>query len=232
MNSKLLLFDIDGTLVTMWRVHEKAYEFTINKLYGVSGVNFRTHYTPGDSNEEVVTNNLMALGYKRNFIERKIKDVSSTIADYYSLNVSSKDIEILPGVIKLLKSIKKDLCVGIVTGNNTTTANTMLSNAGLLEYFYFIIGADDDNSREERLLSAIKKAEDITSIRFSHEDVYYFDDSSASISISKKLGITSIAVATGDTPYEILAKAKPDYLLKNMVDTNLIIKIIGDKRVN
>lgn len=228
MNSKLLLFDIDGTLVTMWKVHEKAYEFTINKLYGVSGVNFRTHYTPGDSNEEVVCNNLIALGYKKDFIESKIKDVAPTITDYYSLNVSSKDIEILPGVIKLLKSIKKDLYTGIVTGNNTATANTMLSNAGLLEYFSFVIGSDKNNSREKRLLSAIKKAEDITSVRFRHEDVYYFDDSDTSIPISKKLRIKSIAVATGDTPYETLVKAKPDYLLKTMDDTAAILKIISN----
>ncbi|MHB1830455.1 MAG: HAD family hydrolase [Candidatus Micrarchaeaceae archaeon] len=224
---KLLLFDIDGTLLTMWRVHEKAYEATINELYGVPGVNFRDSYTPGDSNEEIVRSNLSSLGYKRDFIELHIGEVAKALLRYYSMFIAPENIRILPGVNALLGRLKgkNGVSLGVVTGNREDTANMILRSAGLSSYFSFVVGAGRDGDREQRLRLAVNEAAKPVPAS-AITDVFYFDDSYASIPISRKLGIISMAVATGETSYVRLADAKPDHLFKDLGDTARIMDII------
>ncbi|MDE1767775.1 MAG: HAD family hydrolase, partial [Candidatus Micrarchaeota archaeon] len=207
MAAKILLFDLDGTLIDMWKIHEKAYEATINELYKVPNVNFRSNYTPGDSNEDVVRSNLRALGYKNDFIEARIGQVVPTLRKYYSKFITPSDVQLLAGVRELLELLmgRKNTVLAIVTGNREATAKLIMEGAGISDYFAFVIGADEAQDRPKRLAMATEKAKKILNVS-AKCDVYYFDDSYASIPVSRKLGIKSVAVATGETSYEELAK--------------------------
>ncbi len=227
MAAKILLFDIDGTLIDMWKIHEKAYEATINELYKVPNVNCRSNYTRGDPNEDVVRSNLCALGYENGFIEPKIGQVVPTLGKYYSKFITPNDVHLLNGVKELLEGLngKKNTTLAIVTGNREAIAKLIIDSAGISNYFAFITGADQAEDRPRRLGMAIENANKILNVR-EKPDIYYFDDSYASIPVSRKLGIKSVAVATGETSYEKLQNAKPDYLFRDLSETKKVIDVL------
>jgi phosphoglycolate phosphatase-like HAD superfamily hydrolase len=237
-DQKLAIFDIDGTLITMWPMHEKVYESMFRELYNVPNVNFRKYYKPGESNEDDVRKSLGALGYSKDFIEPKIALVKPTMQKYYSLYGKDAEVKLLPGVNALLdKLVEEKVTAVVVTGNYHSTANFLLKKAGLTKYFPFIIGADQSEVREKRIEEAIRMAESSNGIRYEPKNIFFFDDSDGSVPISRKLGITSISVATGDVSYERLKAAKPDHLLRDLSDTDGILKILikahgGKKKVH
>ena len=117
----------------------------------------------------------------------------------------------------------RDATIGIVTGNVTEVCSLILESARLSKYFEFIIGGDTEPSRYRRLASGARHAGAATN------GMYYFDDSYASIPISRELGIVSVAVGTGDTKYEKLAQAKPDYLFRDLSDTRKVLEEVFGK---
>ncbi len=225
---KFLLFDIDGTQLEMWPIHEKAYTDTIKELYKVPNVNFRDHYTPGDSNEDIVRSNLSALGYSKDFIESRINEVRPAIIKHYLEAITPDAIKVLVGVRKLLTEFKKDedIILGVVTGNTAAVANKILETADLSKYFAFIVGTEEGNDRETRFRKAIEKAEVLAHVKFGSGEIFYFDDSRASVDPARRLKIISIAVATGETSYEKLDSAEPNYLLHDLKRTDDIVKIV------
>jgi len=223
MDGATALFDIDGTLCTVWPLHEKAYESTISELYNIPRVNFRTAYVPGNTNKYTVRTNLEHLGCPKEFIDSKIDKVPEVIARYYEQYINTADITVLPGVVNLLGCLRSEgFRTGVVTGNASYIANLMLKKAGLFHYFSgLVVTADDGETRERRMLIALRRMG-----RHKRRSVFYFDDSNASIKVSRKLGIIPIAVATGEISYTELLRNGPDHTFKNLRETQKVIEVI------
>ncbi len=227
MQDRLILFDIDGTLLTMWPVHEKVYESAINEIYGVPNVNFRSFYRPGDTNREVVKMNLEHLGYDAEFIRKGMDRIPEAMVRYYGKYTRPEDITVLPGVLALLGALKeKKIPMGVMTGNRQQTAQILLENAKLANYFPIISSADEGDSRESRLLYAIRRSESIFGMKLNMKNVFYIDDSDHSMPAARKLGIISVAVATGEVPYARLKAANPDYAFTSLRETSAIMQML------
>ncbi|MGA2800653.1 MAG: HAD hydrolase-like protein [Candidatus Micrarchaeaceae archaeon] len=227
-SSVLALFDIDGTMLTMWPTHEKTFASMFNELYDVPNVNFRNYYIPGETDEQDVWRTLKAMGYPDHFIRSKIRKVAPTLAKYFSMYCRDAQVTVLEGVRGLLDRLKEasNVTVGVVTGNPPEKYRLLLGKARLNGYFSFVAGSEVDENRKGRLLGGIRLAEENTGLHYKPNDVYFFDDSDASIPVSRKLGINSVAVATGDVPYEKLKSANPDYLLRNLGDIRAVLRIL------
>ncbi len=225
--SQLALFDIDGTMVRMWEVHEKVYASVVEALYGVKGFNFRAHYRPGETNEQVILSNLLHQGYSEQAVRQKLQDVGALMSKYYLEYIRRGDITVLPGVVPLLDSLRlRGVLTGIVTGNRGAIADMILNKAGIASYFHFVSSSDSSTDREGRILSAIAQAEKLSTQKYRKDRVYFFDDSDGSIPVSRKLGIKSVAVATGEIPKDRLKALGPDYLLDDLSNTNSILEVI------
>lgn len=224
MDGASALFDIDGTLCTMWPLHERVYASTVLNLYAIPGVNFRTAYVPGGTNKDTVRSNLEHLGCTEDFIDSKIDRVPEVMARYYEQYISTADITVLPGVPDLLERLNGEgFGMGVVTGNVLSVADLMLSKAGIYRHFDgFVITADEGETREGRMKKALMRTD-------SHKrgGIFYFDDSPASIEVSRKLGIIPIAVATGEISYNELLRGRPEHAFKNLLETQNVIEVLN-----
>src|SRR3989338_9241928 len=143
--NKLVIFDLDGTLVELWDVHVIVYEKTFLELYGVANVNFlKEGYVPEGPAEKTVRKVLKNRGYGDAFIESKINFVSATMAKHYPEAIKTGKVNVLPGVIPLLEKLAgKNVLQGVVTGAYSEVAKAILEKADLLKYFEFVVTADD-----------------------------------------------------------------------------------------
>jgi phosphoglycolate phosphatase-like HAD superfamily hydrolase len=222
-------FDLDGTLTTMWEVHTAAYVNTVEELYGVKGFNFRAHYEPGGTIQETVVSNLRHMGYGDDFIAKGLERVPELMASNYLRLVVPGSVKVLPGARRLLQRLSEEsILAGVLTGNNSGVADLIVKHSGLGDYLSYVSTADDGSTRKERMLSAIGKAERISGFTYDLRNIFFFDDSSQSIPVSKEVGIRSIAVATGEASKELLAKARPDHMLDDLTDTEGIIAMLKE----
>ncbi len=230
MNDILTMFDLDGTLITMWDVHVRAYERTINELYAIPGVNFRnSDYKPGGTYADTARMALKYLGYSDKLIDTRIEDVGPTIIRHYlTANISKTDIVVLPGVQNLLQTLDQNgACICLVTGNSSQVAEMILKASGLADRISFVIGSDSSRTRDGRLSNADNMAQMVMREKYDMNKRYFFDDSDSSIPFSGKLGIKSMAVATGEIPYNTLKAANPYRLLRDLSDTHGVLEMLS-----
>jgi len=229
--ASLANFDIDGTMLTAWAIHSKVYEATVHSIYGVRNFNFRVHYNPGDTVVEVIRSNLLHLDYLPEFIEKGVGRINETMEKYYKEYLPEGEIVVLPGVGRLLSRLKqRGIALNIVTGNRKVAAEMFLEKAGLTEYFDSVITSDHAPTRKEKLLLSIELSRKATGKEYQRQNVFYFDDSLHSIPVSKELRIKSVAVATGETTEDALREAGPNFIFKDLKNTDAVIRTIFSKK--
>ena len=62
---------------------------------------------------------------------------------------------------------------------------------------------------------------------FSREQIFLVGDSDYDIASAQKIGIKSVAVATGWVSQERLLESKPDYFFENLSETQQVLKVLG-----
>jgi phosphoglycolate phosphatase-like HAD superfamily hydrolase len=211
---KLLLFDIDGTLLRPLGIGKKAFLKSLQKKFG------KLKETPNFTYDglldiEIVNKSLELIGAQVTEDEKKeiLKDYVSNLK--YELPQDTKEW-LCPNVPEILsKAEKKKFALSIVTGNIKEAAEIKLSSTGL--YRYFPVGAygDDADERWKLIKIAKKKAEEHYKSIFDIKDIFMIGDSLKDIVAARKNGVKVVSVATGLTPFDQLQKAEPDYILKN-----------------
>lgn len=226
MARRLVIFDIDGTLIDAWGFWTKAYRQMFNQAFGVDIENFRDNYTPGDSIPQTMVSNLLAHGLSMEEIEPKLKLAEAAMVNALG-TASPQDVRVLPGVVELLDALRNDgVTLAVVTGNTVAGGSSLLRAAGLIDYFAFLVGSEC-GSREDKLKEAISRAGKRDSVGYKPGGTYYLDDSLASIPVSRKLGVHPIAVATGETPYNELVSHGAEHVFKDLSDTKSVLNCIG-----
>jgi phosphoglycolate phosphatase len=231
MARQLIICDVDGTLIDAWDFWTGAYRRTFERVFGADIGNFRDNYTPGDSVSQVIASNLLAHGYLREEIEPKLGLAAAAMSDALG-TVQPHEVRVLPGVREFLSALP-GATKAVMTGNTAGGGTSLLRAAGLIGYFSFVVGSEY-GSREEKLREVMSRAGKEDSVSYRPKDVCYVDDSTASIPVSRKLGIRSIAVATGETSYDELVRQGPDLVLRDLTDVVAALRFIDGepKRLN
>jgi phosphoglycolate phosphatase len=225
---KLVIFDLDQTLVDLISVHDA----TVQEL-------FKSYFSVDASLREIdfagrsLTENLAELARLKGIAHSKFTEKSKLLLERYEKIFQAKipptaPNYVLPGVTSLLKELSKTgNFVVLYTGDSPGVTQRVLEITGLGKYFKFSVYGTEANSRIELAKMAIKKAEQLTGARFKGKDVVIVGDSVHDIECGKQLNALTIAVATGFHSEEELLSKKPDYLFKNLEDYSKVLKIIG-----
>jgi phosphoglycolate phosphatase-like HAD superfamily hydrolase len=135
---------------------------------------------------------------------------------------------LVEGIPELLAALKprKDIILGLVTGNIEEIAYTKLRHFNIDDYF--VLGGFGNLSpvRADLVEAAIKQAEKDNEIQKGN--VFIIGDTIHDITAAKKSGVKVIATATGAYTYEQLEEKKPDYLLRDLKDTERIMDMIDN----
>lgn len=229
MKRRLVLFDIDGTLIMSGRIGSRAVRQAFLEQFGVedatAGFFFDGKTDPGILRELLERHGLAhrhCVAERARFFERYTE----------ALKCERERVEsghIHPGVTPLLARLRShpDAVVGLLTGNIRAGAQIKLERFDLWREFPFGAFGDDAETRDELVPIAMKRAEAAAGIQFEPSCVFVIGDSLRDVGCAHANGAMSIAVATGNTPMEELAGARPYALFRDLSETEKVLEALG-----
>ena len=226
---KLVIFDLDQTLVDLISVHDATVQELFKSYFGVDA-SLREIDFAGRS----LTENMAELARLKGIAHSQFTKKSKLLLECYEKIFQAKippvaSNYILPGVKPLLDELYKTRnLVVLYTGDSPGVTKCVLEATGLGKYFKFSVYGTETKNRLDMARLAIKKAEQLTGARFKGKDVIIVGDSVRDVECGKQLNALTIAVATGFHSKEELLSKKPDYLFDNLEDYWKVLKIIEE----
>lgn len=224
---KLLLFDIDGTLLRVTQPGAKILVDALESLVGRAIVTDGVRFS-GRTDYPIIRDVLVNSGLSRAEAAEMLPEVMSTYSKYAHAMLAAGNVRILPGVRALLDRLQKDdaVVLGLLTGNIEELAYAKLKAGGLESYFSFgAFGSD----REDRYLLppiAVERANQHTGILFEGKDVVIIGDTEHDILCGSSIGVYAVGVATGHFDRDYLSGYSPDLLLDDLTDHNQFVETV------
>ena len=222
MTRRLLLFDIDGTLLLSAGAGRRAIlaaiEEDVRDLEPLRGIRF-----DGKTDPQIVAELFEAGGDPE---PRELARMSRVLERYVALlehELSSPDhgAASMPGVPDLLARLGRTTTavLGLLTGNVVPGARLKLRAAGI-DYEQFLVGAygSDHSSRAALPPIAAKRAEPYFGRIPGGTEVVIIGDTPADVACAASIGARTIAVATGGYTEAELAEAGADVVLPDLSD--------------
>ncbi|MCB9799488.1 MAG: HAD family hydrolase [Candidatus Omnitrophica bacterium] len=218
---KMLLFDIDGTLLLSGGVGKTAFEKAFEEVFDIPGSWGNT--IPDGKTDPIIFEEILKRELTRPYTPDEYRRLFDRYAFYFKQHIhDSPRFRLMPGVPELLEYLMgyDQLLLGIATGNISKVSEMKLNRAGLSHYFRFGGFGCDHGERIRLVETAIGRGEKISGESFANKDIYVIGDAEADIRAAKALGLNMISVATGSTPKETLAELGPDFLFDDLTDKN------------
>ena len=219
---KLILFDVDQTLVDALAHHNVAYNKAFKEVFNVDA-----QLTDIKFAGKIVPNIVQELGelkgIPKDVVKSKLTEAIERVESFFKESVDKGEIRVLPGVRELLEKLKeRNYILGVVTGNPEGITRSILENSKLKGYFDILVYGSEGKGRVELVGLAIAEAERKFDTKFSGKDVVIVGDSIHDIECGKPHGSLTIAVTTGFYSKEELMKHSPDYLFKDLADPKIL----------
>jgi phosphoglycolate phosphatase len=226
IQKRLLLFDIDGTLIHSGGAGVQALKSAFKERFGVAD-ELRGIEIAGMTDSGIVVSIL-----KKHDIPATNENVSAFLDSYVhflSLELPRRKGKLLPGVLDLLEKLKsrRHLVLALLTGNVSRGARLKLEHYGVWHFFEFGAFADDDQDRNRLGSFARARARERHGHEFSASKIDVIGDTPRDIACGKAIGARTIAVATGTWSREELVKYQPDFLIGDLSDVDSIIHTLG-----
>ena len=226
MQKRLLLFDIDGTLIHSGGAGVRALKSAFKERFGVAD-DLHGIEIAGMTDSGIVVSIL-----KKNDIPATNENIGAFLDSYVhflSLELPRRKGKLLPGVLDLLEKLKSrpHLVLGLLTGNVSRGARLKLEHYGVWHFFEFGAFADDHHDRNRLGSFARARAKEKHGREFSPSQIDVIGDTPRDIACGKAIGARTIAVATGTWSREELAKYQPDFLIDDLSDVEGLIHTLG-----
>jgi len=225
---RLLLFDVDGTLINSNRAGREAMIYALEELFGTAGP-VDDYSMAGKTDPLIISELLQAAGIAAADVEARLEAVYTLMAQHGQSIFPDKRIQPCVGVPALLDRLQErtDVIIGLVTGNIASTAPLKLAAAGI-DPSQFRVGAYGSDAKDRNLLPelAMRRASWLTGGTFTGDQTVIIGDTPADIVCARHSSARSLAVASGSHSLETLARYNPDYLLPNLADTAQVMEIL------
>ena len=214
MSSRLVLFDIDCTLIDTGGAGLSAISATAEKIFGNEGPPLDL---AGSTDSGIV----------RGLFEHFERPYDAVIeAEFYEVylplmqkNLESDEFDgkVLPGVESLIASLELNgHTLGLLTGNIEQGAIVKAAHYGLEEHFRFGAYGDDHWDRNKLGPIALERASRHTGKPFSADDVLVIGDTPKDVACAHAMGAPCLAVATGSFNVDQLRECGADQVLETL----------------
>ncbi|MAS93633.1 MAG: haloacid dehalogenase [Verrucomicrobiales bacterium] len=228
---RLLLFDIDGTLIDSQGAGLASLERGIFSAFPDRvGRQFPELDLGGATDGSVVrflfeTFEIEDIEENRSIFYRSYEDALVTcLADFGRQKKGCA----LPGTLSLLEELRshEQFCMGLLTGNTQEGAKIKLRHFGMDAYFPYGAFGCDHWERNRLGPIAIDRASQHEQFLFSPRETLILGDTVKDIACARACGAHVLAVATGTASREALMAAEPDGLLDDFSDLSEVLEAI------
>lgn len=216
---KLVLFDIDGTILLTnksgRRSLERALEQVLGRTVSTSGIDFA-----GKTDRQILREIMAAAGIDASQGNGTLARIETVYQDEMNRLLDPDDVLILPGVRPLLETLgrRPNVQLALLTGNLEPMAYLKLEAAGLDSYFPFGAFGSDDEDRNKLPAVALARAYAHTGRSFAPESVFIIGDTVHDVTCSRSIGCRTVIVCTGTYSRQELELHAPDLLLDDLSD--------------
>jgi phosphoglycolate phosphatase len=215
---RLVLFDIDGTLLHPDGVGRRATQAAMLEVFGTAdGID--SHHFAGKSDWHTLTVLLRDSGYTREAIGQQMARYDAAIERHIERFIPDHKVRALPGAIAAVQRLYEDpdSTTGLVTGNMPRSARSKLRAAGF-DPAWFNVGAfgSESTDRNELTRLAVERGLAYCGQPIPSDHVYIIGDTVMDIAGARSANGVAVVVRTGFEDNAILAAAGPDYLLDDL----------------
>jgi phosphoglycolate phosphatase len=227
MRNRLVLFDVDGTLIRDNGAAREAFGEALREVFAcepqLDGYDFS-----GRTDPEITLMVLENSGIEAGAIEQAFDALWEIYLEGLRKRIGEHSVRVMPGIPELLEALDAHPAVtlGLLTGNIEPGARTKLSPFDLNRYFPFGAFGSDSPIRTDLLPVALGRAEQHSGIRFELTDLILIGDSIHDVRCTIPHGARSIAVATGVTSAERLLAENPDHFFATLENTAEVVQVI------
>lgn len=228
---KLVLFDIDGTLLRSEGLGQASMRSALTEVFGSPGS--ESYRYDGKTDKQIVREVMRLEGHSDETIDERMERL---IARYVGglderIAAGNHKVRTLPGVREILDEIEKqhDIALGLLTGNVAEGARRKLAAAGLsFDRFRVNAFGSDQEHRPNLPAVAQQRASETLGVELERGAMIVVGDTPADIACGRSVGAKAIGVATGHYSVDDLREHEPYAVFADLSDTAAVMKVILD----
>lgn len=228
MRQRLVLFDIDGTLIRDDGAAREAYATALSEVHGYQGGSLRKYDFSGRTDTQITYEVLCDSGFDLPSIDAKMDRLWEVYIRELKKLVNATRIRVLPGVLPILQTLSKTpgVILGLLTGNIEPGARIKLGPHDMNRFFAFGAFGSDAQEREHLPPIAVERAQQLHGHKFDPRDVVVIGDSIYDVRCGIPHQATTIAVATGHTSADKLRDENPDHFFDSLEPEGAVLSAI------
>jgi len=226
---KVLLFDIDGTLMKAGGAGFRAMELAIERRLGVR--NATEGIIPhGKTDPLILKEILRRIGVGPTTISSLLPRLIADYERFLAVEMPRAPAVLLPGVRDLLEALstQPQVLLGLLTGNVARTAGIKLARFGLDRFFRFGAFGSDAEHRIALPGIAVGRAEQLVGAPIGlGRHVLVIGDTPRDVECALANGATAVGVATGGSTAEELHRAGAHVVFEDLTNTGDVVAALN-----
>jgi phosphoglycolate phosphatase len=226
---KLVLFDIDGTLLLSDGAGRRAIMRALREVFGATGP--EDYHFDGKTDPQIVRELMRLAGITDARIDADMERLFAryVVCLHEELKAPGKRAYTLPGVPALLDALEREagVVLGLLTGNLRQGALAKLDAVGI-DASRFRVGAygSDHEHRHELPAVALARAKSDLGHSFAGDAVVVIGDTPADLTCGRGVGAAAIGVATGRFAVAELERHQPLAVFEDLTRTESVVRTI------
>ena len=213
---RVILFDIDGTLIRTGGAGVKAFARASELVFGIpNGTDHLNFHGRTDTSLVREYLEFHGLEVSRTNRERFLQAYLSLLEEQLNAHPG----ETCPGVsafLRACRSLTPTPLIGLLTGNVRLGAELKLRAHGLWEEFSIGGFGDDDEDRNRIAAIVHNRSQQALGAEIPGEQVLVIGDTERDVACARAIGARCLAVATGGVSEADLARSGPDWLVSSL----------------
>jgi phosphoglycolate phosphatase-like HAD superfamily hydrolase len=225
---RLILFDIDGTLIQAHGAGHRSLVRAMRDVFGTAGAHEEYDWR-GKTDPQIVCDLLRKAGVSDHAMTAGVPECFDRYRRYLEETLTNgHPVDVLPGVAGVLQALnaRRDVLVGLLTGNVEPGAIAKLRSTGLLPFFRVGAYGSDDAERRRLPTIARDRATAVTGHAFGFTEMVIVGDTPLDVDCARACGARAVAVATGQHSVAELVACGPDVVFADLADVEPVIRAL------
>jgi len=230
---KLVLFDIDGTLISAGGAGTRSMNLAFHALFGIEDA-FRDIPMAGGTDPQIMKDGLKL--HNLPYMDGNVAKMEVMYLEFLEREIHNPMRHVKPGIRETLSLLHEmDVVIGLLTGNLEQGAGIKLNAFGLNDYFVDGAYGSDDEDRDRLLPIALRKFAK-KGFEFTPADCIVVGDTPRDVQCAKIHGAHCIAVATGPYSKENLLNTAADIVIDSLTEKekymDFIMSVTSGNKMN